>query len=229
MRRLLFVLLLFFSLSTGACALATAGAPARTVAVGVEAGATRSGFALSPADLATESGGPGLTAGVSVRRVVLEDVGLGLRSGLHFAERGAVLTAAGGSELGIALDYLDVPLLVALEPLLRDAAVSPRLYAGGSIGLEVGCGIAARLGSIPERRLPCESDDRATNEFESARLVWGLVGGGGIAVPLGPGQATVDARYRHGMSNLNALDPDPRTVVESRAWSLTAGYRAAFD
>lgn len=50
----------------GARACAVAPAVAQTVSVGIEAGATRAGFALSPADLSTESGDPGLTAGYRV-------------------------------------------------------------------------------------------------------------------------------------------------------------------
>ena len=47
----------------------------------------------------------------------------------------------------------------------------------------------------------------------------GLVVGAGLAVPLGPGAATLDLRYEHGLSSLK-IDAD----AYNRAFLITVGY-----
>lgn len=212
-----------------AALLSPTSAGAQGLTVEVDAGRVDARFATDRDRLTPRDVG-GFTAGARIRYPLDVATGLGLGTGLRFTELGGTLIPAGGaSELDIALDYLELPLVVDLELPGLAGTLTPRLYAGGTLGVELACGLRQRVGPAPPATAPCEERERDLNEFSAANLVWGVLGGGGLALEVGPGEATLDARRRIGLTNVNAGDREPRTSLRHRAWTFTAGYRLALE
>jgi hypothetical protein len=105
--------------------------------------------------------------------------------------------------------YLDVPVLV--KYYLPNSAVKFNVYAGPSIGF------------LLNAKLVVESNG-SSNETDikdrTSGTDFGAVIGAGIALPLGPVDATVEARYDLG---LTTLDKNGTSSVYNRVFALIVG------
>ena len=189
-------------------ALAVPGAAAaQGLTFGAKAGVTLGTINFDPQESADYGYRIGLAAGGFVAlplgsRLTLQPEGL-------FNQRGAKADAE-GLETKIALDYIDVPVLVKYA-LTRGGSRSFFVFGGPSAGFRVRSRATATFGDTTV-------DLDADEDIESVEF--GIVAGGGVDF----GKWSIDGRYSLGLSNLNKDDEDP-VKLKSRAFSILAGVR----
>lgn len=108
-------------------------------------------------------------------------------------------------------NYIDIPMLVRYD--IPAPGFSPYLLAGPIFGFNVSSEFETEgLGRAETEDITDETSD--TN--------FGLELGAGVGFNLGRGELVVDARYGLGVTNVNRDSED--TVLQNRAFIITAGF-----
>lgn len=214
--RLLFVAVIMVGLGLAAGGSATA----QDFSVGPEVGVNISDFRLNP-DLESE-GREGLFAGIFVRYGIPGSNIFGIQSGAHFAQKGATVFV-GSTPLAFDIDYLELPLTLSADLPLGGDGVVLRLSAGSRVGLELGCDVRSPGSSLAfDCRDPALREEGA--EFRTRTTDFGLLGGGGIRVPVAAGEIFMGGRYDIGLTNINDADTASPRIFNNRTLTLAAGY-----
>lgn len=181
---------------------------ASTARVGVMGGA--SSTTIGGKDAEDTDRRTGLLAGVYLVKPIAGS--LSLRPELLFSQKGVKTTFAEDElqgDVDLKLSYIDVPVLLQLEPSTQGAA-RPHVYAGPSFGFKTNCELEASSG---EESGSIDCDDG----FDLKSFDLGGVIGAGIGFPLGGVGATIGARYQHGFSDIAK-----EASVKNRVFSLYA-------
>jgi len=195
----------------GVVALAALAVPSAATAQGLTFGAkggvTLGTLSFDPEDSADYGYRIGLAVGGYVAlplgsRLTIQPEGL-------FNQRGAKASEE-GLESKIALDYIDVPVLVKYA-ITRGGSRSFFVFGGPSAAFKVRSRATATFG---DTTIDLDADD----DIES--FEFGVVAGGGVDF----GKWSIDGRYSLGLSNLNK-DPEDDVTIKSRAFSVLAGFR----
>ena len=125
-----------------------------------------------------------------------------------FNQRGAKAEDE-GLETTIALDYIDVPVLVKYA-VTRGGPRSIFVFGGPSAAFKIRSRATATFG---DTTIDLDADE----EIES--FEFGVVAGGGVDF----GKWSIDGRYSLGLSNLNKEEDDVK--LKSRSFSILAGIR----
>jgi Outer membrane protein beta-barrel domain len=180
---------------------------AQGLTYGAKAGVTMGTLSFDP-----ESGGDfGYRIGLAVGGFVALPLGSRLTiqpEGL-FNQRGAKADDE-GLETTIALDYIDVPVLVKYA-VTHGGSRSFFVFGGPSAAFKVRSRATATFG---DTTIDLDADE----DIES--FEFGVVAGGGVDF----GKWSIDGRYSWGLSNLNKDDEDD-VKLRSRAFSVLAGIR----
>ncbi len=112
----------------------------------------------------------------------------------------------------LKVTHIEVPVLGVFS-----LPAGPYLFAGPSVGFEVGCDIEVDDGEVSG-----EADCDVGGDLERKKLDFSLVGGAGLQFPAGPGKILVEGRYSHGLTDLN--DAEEGGSVKSRYFAIFAGY-----
>jgi hypothetical protein len=118
---------------------------------------------------------------------------------LVFLNKGAKFSLIDGTSTNsgsVRLDYVEVPLLLRYD--FARSFVGPHLYAGPSIGFNVGCAVNYASGPSSGSR------DCTNNDFKPKSLDYGLIGGGGVDFNLGGISATGGLRYEIGLADIRS-------------------------
>ena len=114
----------------------------------------------------------------------------------------------GGASADLSFDYVEVPVLFVL-PFGADSDIQPNVYAGPALAYQAGCSMS--VGGIS---IDCDDADQK-------KLDLGLMFGGGLAFPAGPGSFLLEGRFTFGLRNLS----DDGTL-RHRTGALLLGYSA---
>jgi hypothetical protein len=118
-----------------------------------------------------------------------------------------------GEDVGyIALNYLEVPVLLRVDVPVA-GSVAPFIVAGPALGFVVSAKAVDNDGDT----------ENIKDDVEALDL--GFILGGGLGIPLSSGGLLeIEARYEHGLSN---IDDDPNADVElkNRAFFILGAYR----
>lgn len=113
---------------------------------------------------------------------------------------------------GLDLSYFEVPLLLRLS-LTPRASLTPHLYAGPYLGIQIDCSVDGSSASCDD--LP----DVSTNTVD----VGGVVGGGANLLA-GPVLLTAGLRYGFGVSTLAEFDTGTaREEARNGSWAIYVG------
>lgn len=145
---------------------------------------------------------------------------LGLQTGGYYSEKGATAVEA-GTDLGIDLAYVEVPLLLTVSIPTGPSPLTPRLYAGPQVAFETSCELAGSSGPFSVSS-SCEDAVDEGIGLDPASTDLSVVLGGGLDLSAGPGALTVDARYDLGLSDINEFEGTEG--LKNRAFSVSAGY-----
>jgi hypothetical protein len=176
---------------------AAAGAQKLPVQFGIEAGASIANVVGENTD-----GSKSRTGAFGGGTVVLHKPGsvLGLQTGLLLVSKGADLNG-GDLDGTLRLRYLEVPVMLRLAAPGRSSRIVPALTVGGTLGVQVGCSIAASSGGFSSS-LDC-NDDALGDFAQFRRFEAGLVVGGEVAIPSGQRLLIVPmVRYSRGLTNI---------------------------
>lgn len=206
-----------------AAALAWAGtAGAQQVELGVRAGVSTTTVAWKASPVGTE------LENVQRRDGVTAGAYLMLGGFGRFFGRAELLLAQKGFSEGregaistIAVDYIEVPVLVGLA--LRDPSerVVPQVFAGPWIAFETRCRAEADTGSISAS---FDCDEVPGDPVLRRTTDWGVTGGVGVAIgDVGPFRVSLDARYSAGLRNIDAEDAVDNIDAHHRGFVATLG------
>jgi hypothetical protein len=158
-------------------------------------------FSTIRVDLAEDVDSRTALGGGAFVHVPLGPVGIQLE--VLYMQKGAVLGGNDADLVGmvIALDYIEVPLLVTV-PIDVGPSVTPYLFSGPALAFEVGCAFERDAEGV-EASIDCTGSPAIDFELTSKKLDIGLTLGGGLRVPLGPGALLLEGRYTFGLVNIN--------------------------
>jgi hypothetical protein len=159
--------------------------------------AFKAGFAISSLSGDNEYWDEGLTTTMFGGHIRF---GLGpftLQPELYVVTKGAS-TSSAAEEEQLRLEYIEIPVLLVVP--LRLGAAEPYAFGGPSLSLESRCrwvfreqGLKTDMGCVPTPH----------PEVVTTRAIdFGVIGGAGLAYPLGPGRILLEARYNHGLRNI---------------------------
>jgi hypothetical protein len=129
---------------------------------------------------------------------------------------GGVYSQKGGkeqsSDLKLAVDYIDVPLLFVFT-IPSSGSVTPRLFIGAVGSFEMSCKIKDSSGSVD-----CSDDEIGARE----KFYLSGLGGAGIAFAAGPGSLLLDAGFQLGLTDIsNETD----LTVKINTIQVSLGYQ----
>lgn len=126
----------------------------------------------------------------------LDGIGF-LRTGLLYSRRG---TQGGSDDQGgrftAKLSYFEVPVLLGYAPSSL-GGVRPFVMAGGHIAFKLPSTCQVRFGLVVIFQTGCE-----TAAFDMSSTDVALLGGGGVLLPLGKSNLSLDVRYALGLTNV---------------------------
>jgi hypothetical protein len=132
-----------------------------------------------------------------------------------FSEKGVVFDAVPPflpSSIDIRLRYIEIPLLARFD--FGAPSSTTRVFVVG--------------GAAPEFKLSARArteiegvEDTADLDNAVETFGLGLIGGVGVEF----GRVVLEARYSHGVVNINTDDNDPNDRIRNRVFSVTAGWR----
>ena len=137
-------------------------------------------------------------------RVVLEPQ-------LLFAQKGAQFDSAGVTGT-VALDYIEVPILLKVTLPTAEKRVEPSVFVGSAVGFQVGCKVEPPL--PPAGAPPTCGDFQIGGHSSDVSAVFGL--------GLDAWRLAFQLRYDLGLSHVGT---EAGHEVKNKAWLFTVGYR----
>jgi outer membrane protein with beta-barrel domain len=201
-------------LSSALSAVGAVTAKSQGLRVGVKAGvnlATMGGSDASAFETACSCNITTRTA-IAAGGFVSFDLGrtVRLQPELYYIGKGTKIEVTGVAAT-IEVSYLELPVLLVVAPRVQ-GTIRPSFFAGGELGVRVGCSLAASGASVS-----CSSASFDTKSFD-----YGIVFGAGLGFPLGSGEALIDGRYDLGLAKF--LDTTPSLSLSHRGITILAGY-----
>lgn len=146
---------------------------------------------------------------------------LGFQTGASFSQKGATSDTEALTQ-EIQIDYLEIPLLLQINIPTGPVPVNPRIFGGGTFNFELTCDqtLSDGTGSV---EAACSADELGDAAIDTKSVDVGLLFGGGLDFPAGPGAFTVDVRFDLGLSDINDVVDSP-TELKNRNFQATAGY-----
>ena len=179
--------------------------------VHVRAGATLA--TLGGSDAPSVDSRIGLDLGGAVTFDLTES--LALQAGLSYVQKGANLPQ-GDIDLGIQIDYLDIPVLLRyVVPM--GGSISPHILLGPAVSFKLGCSLQVS-GEGAAGTLSC--GEAGVPPVQS--LDFGAMGGAGVDIATSESfRVTFDVLYNLGV---RSIDDSPSSEdVRNRSWSFLAG------
>ena len=196
---------------------------AQSIDVGIKGGFNASTIAWSPTPL-----GSGLDE-LERRRSFAGGLVLAIAGPGRFRLRGEILHSSkgyteienDGDRLGIAVDYLEIPVLFGFALPVGSHRVVPELYAGPWMSWKTRCNasleVATTAVSFDCNEVPGDPILRKTTD-------WGVAVGAGLTFPtLGRLKGMMDVRYTAGLRNLDAQADIDNVNVRHRSYGITLG------
>ncbi len=203
-------------LIAGALVAAAAQGAEAQMRIGAKGGLTFSTVSFDPEDEDTQTL-LGFAGGGEVQ-IPLGASGVSLQPELLYVRKGVEFDEGGGATSKFKLDYIEIPVLLRYD--IPAAAVTPFLYAGGSVGFEASCKAEGEDGSI-SIDVDCEDVDVDTESTD-----FGVLFGGGIGFAAGPGRLFVEGRYNIGLVDVDASEG---LEAKNRSGAVMLGYSVSLN
>ena len=192
-------------------AVAADGADAQ-MRIGAKGGVSFSTVSFDPEDDDTQSL-LGFVGGGEVQ-IPLGAGGVSLQPELLYVRKGVEFDDA-GSTTKFTLDYVEIPVLLRFD--VPAASVTPFVYAGGSVGFEASCKVEEE---------DAESVDCEDFGVDTESTDFGVLFGGGVGFPAGPGRLFVEGRYTVGLADVDAGEG---LEAKNRSGAVMVGYSVSLD
>ena len=201
-------------------ALASAGATAQEITLGVKGGLNLSNLSVSaPED-------PEFSFDTATDFLVgaFAQFGIGHTFAVQlegfYSQKGGK-TRDDDTTAKLNLNYIEVPLLLMARLASRESPMYPILYVGPSVAFETRCNVTGEEDGA-SRSLDCD-DPELDGELQTTKTDFGIVFGGGFEILFSRLTIQLDARYNLGLTNLNSARDAADASVKSRTWSFMLG------
>jgi opacity protein-like surface antigen len=169
---------------------------------------------LSGADVTDASSHTGFAFGGQVQ---FRLGGAFLRTGVAYSMRGARQNLGLGAVFTIKENYIEIPVLIGIEPHVA-GSIRPYVMAGGQLGIKASCKFEATSGGVTAS-LNCDDPQLGPPTPQLTATDFAAVAGAGVAIPVGRGRVTIDARYALGLQNI-----EKDTKAKNRGFTIGIGY-----
>lgn len=204
-----------FIIAGALVAAAAQGADAQ-MRIGAKGGISFANMSLDP-DEDTESL-LGFAGGGEVQ-IPLGAGGVSLQPELLYIRKGFELTDE-GETFKFQTDYIEIPVMLRYD--IPAASVRPYVMAGGSVAFEASCKLIAEDETV-SADIDCDDE---TLGVETESTDFGILFGGGLAFPAGPGALFVEGRYGIGLADIDASEADE---AKHRVGAVMVGYSISLD
>lgn len=136
------------------------------------------------------------------------------RTGLIYSRRGFE-TTDNGTTVNFKINYLEIPLLVGYS-VPTSGGVRPYLMGGGQLGFKVGCSFEGSNGGVTAS-IGCDDPNLGGGDFSSTDFA--IVGGAGLALPVGLSHLMVDIRYAVGLMKI-----EKSSQIKNRGFTFGLGF-----
>ena len=119
------------------------------------------------------------------------------------------------------LNYIELPLLLMARLSSRESPMYPILYVGPSVAIETRCNVTGEDGGV-SRSVGCD-DPELEGELTTTKTDFGIVFGGGFEILYSRLTIQLDARYNLGLTNLYNAQDAAEVSLKSRTWSFMLG------
>lgn len=127
-------------------------------------------------------------------------------------------------ELGVELNYIEIPLLIQVAFGAGQAA-TPYLFGGASLAFETGCTFNVESEDV-SLEIDCDEGDEQDLELERKKFDYGAVIGAGLRLPVGTGAFLIEGRYTLGLANLDDSGNSDDSF-KNRSAAVYVGYSIA--
>lgn len=183
--------------------------------IGAKGGVSFSTVSFDPDDEDAESV-TGFAGGAEVQ-IPLGASGLVLQPELLYTRKGVEFGDDGDSR-SIDIDYVEIPVLVRFN--IPAQSVMPFVFAGGAVSFEASCSVEDTDGGTT---VDADCEDVG---IETESTDFGVLFGGGLAFPAGPGDIFVEGRYNFGLAD---IDPVEDFEAKNRSGAVMVGYSVSLD
>ena len=135
------------------------------------------------------------------------------RTGLLYAGRGAQTTES-GVNVKVKLRYVELPLMLGYR--FPTTGVRPYVAGGVHVAFKTACDFEGSSGGITESAA-CDDPNLGGGDFASTDFA--ILGGGGLLMPVGTGDLTLDARYALGLTKI-----EKSSDVKNRGFTVGVGF-----
>ena len=106
-----------------------------------------------------------------------------------------------GFDSTLELDYIEFAVPINLIPIPLAGSILPHLFASPTVALEVNCELSA---SGVSGSVACDAPELdPAAQIATKSIDFGLLFGGGVSFPVGPGSLSLDVRYNLGLNDIN--------------------------
>lgn len=120
----------------------------------------------------------------------------------------------------LQVDYAEIPVLLRYD--IPAQSVMPFVMAGPYIAFEAACKVVVESASTTADQ-DCDPD---ANEVDTESTDFGILFGGGLAFPVGPGALFFEGRYGVGLSDVDAVE---NQEAKHRAGAVMVGFSVSLD
>lgn len=140
----------------------------------------------------------------------------------QYVRKGTTLKS-GGEQADINISYIEFLVPATVRIPVEGGVVTPRVYAGPSVGIEASCKISGEESGVS---IDVDCDNLGLTERKT--LDFGVFGGVGVDFRLGSGELSLDALYNLGIVNLNDDPGTSEFSVTNNNIQLLVGYAILF-
>ncbi|NIN12601.1 MAG: outer membrane beta-barrel protein [Gemmatimonadales bacterium] len=125
------------------------------------------------------------------------------------------------------LAYLEFMVPATLTIPIENSPVTPRLFAGPAVGIELSCKIGGEALGVSVD-IDCEELDINGGGLQTKSVDVGVLFGGGLDIALGAGAITLDVLYNLGLTDINDAPGAEDVSIKNQNIQFLAGYRFFF-
>lgn len=137
-----------------------------------------------------------------------------------FSQKGTKVKGTGSNssmEGSVRITYIEVPVLGKFWIPVSDPGVKPYVFVGPEVEFKVSCTAEGAILAVTGS----QDCDKTGTEIKLKSTDFGVTGGAGVQFKAGNQVVRVDARYTHGLSDIN--DSGDNRSIKNRAFAATIG------
>jgi hypothetical protein len=120
-------------------------------------------------------------------------------------------------EGSVRINYIEVPVLGKFWIPVSDPSMKPFVFVGPDVEFKVSCTAEGAIIAVTGS----EDCDKTNGEIMLKSTDFGVTGGAGVQFKAGNQIVRIDARYTHGLTDIN--DSGDNRSIKNRAFAATIG------